>query len=117
MSEQQPIHHPDYVKIWGALVALLFVSILVSWAGFREITIATAFGVAFAKAYLVAKNFMHIHLQRSWIPYLLIVCIAFMVVLFAGVAPDVLRHRGLFWVNFSAEQATQPVLPDTTYGH
>ena len=112
MNEQQPIHHPDYVKVWGVLVVLLLVSILVSWTGFREVTIGIAFAVAFAKAYLVAKNFMHIHLQARWIPYLLIVCIAFMVVLFVGLAPDVLRHRGLFWVNFSAEQAA----PDATHG-
>ncbi len=116
MSEERPTHHPDYVKVWGMLVVLLAVSIVGSWTGIRWLTLATAFGIAFSKAYLVAKNFMHVHLEERWIPYLLIVCVAFMVILFAGVAPDVLKHRGLLWINYSAEQAVQSVPPGTTHG-
>lgn len=116
MSEQSPTHHPDYVKVWGILVVLLIVSIVGSWAGIRWLTLALAFGVAFSKAYLVAKNFMHLNVEKRWIPYLLIVCVAFMVILFAGVAPDVLRHRGLFWVNDSAERAVHSVGPSTDHG-
>jgi caa(3)-type oxidase subunit IV len=115
MREERPTHHPDYVKVWGILVLLLVVSVVGSWAGIRWLTLAMAFGVAVSKAYLVAKHFMHVHVEKRWIPYLLIVCVAFMIVLFAGVAPDVMKHRGLHWINYSAEQAGQSAPSGTTH--
>ena len=59
------------------------------------------------KAFLVAKNFMHISVEKRWVPYLLVVCIAFIVILFAGVAPDVMHHAGLHWNNDAAKQAVE----------
>jgi len=93
------VHHPNYVKIWAILVLLLFVSVLGSMSHVREVVLIAAFGIAIVKAYLVAKNFMHVNVEKRWVPYLLIVCLLFIAILFAGVAPDVMHHSGLHWIN------------------
>jgi len=75
------------------------------------VVLFAAFGVAIVKAFLVAKNFMHINVEKRWVPYLLIVCLLFVVILFAGVSPDVMKHSGLHWTNPSADQPAQPGAP------
>jgi len=105
MSTQSHIHHPNYVKIWAILVVLAVISVAGSFTGVRWLLLLMAFGIAVVKAYLVAKNFMHVTIERRFVPYLLIICLAFVAVLFAGVAPDVMKHRGLHWENQAAEQA------------
>ena len=90
-------HDGHYVRIWAALLALLVVSIVGPMFGIRVLTIITAFGIAIVKAYLVAKHFMHLNIERRWVAYILVAMLAFMVVMFGGVAPDVLRHSGHNW--------------------
>ena len=107
MSPETRIHHPDYVKIWAVLVVLLLVSVLGSMTSIRWLVLITAFGVALIKAYLVAKNFMHVTIEKRFVPYLLVTCLVFMVLLFAGVAPDVMKHSGLHWENSAAKQAVE----------
>jgi caa(3)-type oxidase subunit IV len=107
MTSESHVHHPNYVKIWAVLVALLVVSVLGSLSSTRAVVLVAAFGVAIVKAYLVAKNFMHVTVEKRWVPYLLMVMIAFVVILFAGVAPDVMRHAGLHWSNDAAKQAVE----------
>lgn len=89
--------HRNYVKIWAALCGLLVVSIVGPLIGIRLLTIITAFGIAIVKAYLVAKNFMHLDIEKRWVAYILLAMIAFMIVMFGGFAPDVLRHSGQRW--------------------
>ena len=107
MTNESHVHHPNYVKIWAILVALLIVSVLGSMSGIRSVILVAAFGVAVAKAFLVAKNFMHLNVEKRWVPYLLLVCLAFIVILFAGVAPDVMKHNGLRWSNDAAKHAVE----------
>jgi caa(3)-type oxidase subunit IV len=107
MTSESHVHHPNYVKIWAVLVALLVVSVVGSLSSMRAVVLIAAFGVALVKAYLVAKNFMHVTVEKRWVPYLLMVMIAFVVILFAGVAPDVMRHAGLHWSNDAAKQAVE----------
>jgi hypothetical protein len=38
------------------------------------------------------------------VPYLLIMCLLFIAILFAGVAPDVMKHSGLNWSKFPAKE-------------
>ena len=104
MTTDAPVHaqHPNYVKVWAILVALLIVSVLGSRTHIREVVLIAAFGVAVVKAYLVAKNFMHVTVEKRWVPYLLVMCLLFVAILFAGVAPDVMKHSGLHWANPSA---------------
>jgi len=84
---------------------LLVVSVLGSMSHTREIVLIAAFGVAVAKAFLVAKNFMHITVEKRWVPYLLGICLLFILIFFAGVSPDVMKHAGLHWTNPSANTA------------
>jgi len=107
MTSESHIHHPNYVKVWAALVVLLIVSVLGSMSHVRYVLLFAAFGVAAIKAYLVAKNFMHVTVEKRFVPYLLVLCLLFIVILFAGVAPDVMKHSGLHWNKESAKQAVE----------
>jgi len=97
MTTEAHAQHPNYVKIWAILVVLLIVSVIGSMSHIREVVLVAAFGVALVKAFLVAKNFMHVNIEKRWVPYLLIMCLLFIGILFAGVAPDVMKHSGLNW--------------------
>ena len=68
-------------------------------------TLFTAFGIAIVKAYLVAKNFMHLDIEKQWVTYILLAMLAFMVVMFAGFAPDVHEADGQNWHKLYEEPA------------
>ncbi len=91
-----------YVKIWAVLVVLLVISVVGPMLEIRVVTLITAFGIAVVKAYLVCKHFMHLNVQPRYVAYFLGVSVLFLVVLFAGVAPDVLLHEGRNWDNEAA---------------
>jgi caa(3)-type oxidase subunit IV len=101
------VHHGNYVKVWAVLVVLLIISVVGAFTGIRWLTLLLAFGIAVIKAYMVAKNFMHVNVERRWVGYLLITCLLFLAILFAGVAPDIMKHQGLHWDNYAAKQAIQ----------
>jgi caa(3)-type oxidase subunit IV len=117
MSSQTTIHHPNYVKVWAILVVLLLVSVMAPFVGLRWLTLVTAFAIAVVKASMVAKNFMHLNIEKRWVAYLLAGCLIFMLLLFSGVAPDVARHRGLQWINHSAEQSVESGMNNATAQH
>ncbi|MBW2444441.1 MAG: cytochrome C oxidase subunit IV family protein [Deltaproteobacteria bacterium] len=87
-----------YVKIWGILLVLLVISIFGPFLEIPAVTLITAFGIAFVKAYLVVKNFMHMNVQPAYVGYMLSTCLVFMLLLFAGSAPDVMKKDGDNWV-------------------
>lgn len=99
-----------YVQIWAILVVLLVVSVVGPMLGHPVLTLLTAFGIALVKAYLVAKNFMHLAVERRIVVYLLVSMVAIMGVLFAGVAPDVMKHKGFNWKNEAAEREVKRAL-------
>ena len=105
METESHVHHPNYFRVWAVLVALLVVSVAGSRSHIRGVVLIAAFGVAVIKAFLVAKNFMHVTVEKRFVPYLLVMCLLFVVILFAGVAPDVMKHSGLHWNNPSAAPA------------
>lgn len=109
--------HPSYVKIWAILCVLLIVSVVGPMLGIRILTLITAFGVAGVKAYLVAKYFLHLGEERRYIAYALAVSVAFMVLLFAGTAPDVLEHHGRNWVNDAAVREVERALKEAGGEH
>ena len=90
-------HHTNYVKIWAILVGLLVVSVLGPMLGHPVLTLITAFGIALVKAYLVAKNFMHLDVQKPIVHWALGLALVFMVLMYAGVMPDVGRDSGERW--------------------
>lgn len=87
-----------YIKIWAILVGLLVVSVVGPMTGIRVVMLLTAFGIAIVKAYLVAKNFMHVDVEKPIVHWILAIALVFMVLLYAGVAPDVGRDSGQRWV-------------------
>jgi len=89
--------HRNYVKIWGILTFLLVVSVTGPMIGIRVVTLIAAFGVALVKAYLVAKNFMHLDIEKPIVHWALGIALVFMVLLYAGVAPDVQKMTGDHW--------------------
>lgn len=101
-------HGPaHYIKIWAILLVLLIISVLGPFLGHPIVTLVTAFGIALVKAYLVAKNFMHINIEKSYIHYILVTALVFMLLFFAGVSPDVMRHEGHQWSNNAAKAAVE----------
>ncbi|MBW2712591.1 MAG: cytochrome C oxidase subunit IV family protein [Deltaproteobacteria bacterium] len=97
MSEAAHVHHPNYIKIWGILIFLLFLSVLGPEIGIKWVTLVAAFGIAVVKAYIVAKNFMHLNVEKRYIVYLFLTALAFMALFFFGVAPDVMKGSGTNW--------------------
>jgi len=89
--------HPNYFAIYGILLALFAMSVLGPLFGVWWLTLITAFGVAVVKATMVAAYFMHLNVERRYIWYVLLIMLGFMLVLFAGVAPDVLARGGQNW--------------------
>lgn len=110
--------HPDshYVKIWGILCVLLVVSVLGPEAGNLILTLITAFGIAFVKAWMVMKYFMHLDVEKPIVHYILITCLVFMVLFFAGVAPDVMEHDGDSWENLAAKSVVEAGLAEMEAG-
>lgn len=90
-------HHRNYVKIWAILVVLLIVSVVGPMTGIRVVMLVTAFGIALVKAYIVAKNFMHLDVEKPIVHWALGLALVFMVLLYAGVAPDVQKSDGQHW--------------------
>src|SRR5262245_42322228 len=89
--------HPNYVKIWAILLGLLVVSVVGPFVGIKAVTLITAFGIAVVKAYLVVTNFMHINVEKRYIVYMVTTCLIFMLLFFAGSAPDVMKPAGANW--------------------
>jgi len=99
-------HHPNYKKIYVTLLVLLVISVAGPFVGIKWITLIAAFGVAVVKADLVIQNFMHLKWERRIVKFALASSLLLMFLLFAGVAPDVMRHTGHNWVNDAALAAT-----------
>ena len=113
MSEEHE-HHPNYTKIYVILLVLLVISIAGPMLEIRVVTLITAFGIAVVKAYLVAKNFMHIDIARKYVTYLITTCLVFMLLFFAGSAPDVMKADGRNWVKPSWQDGG--FVPDHPHG-
>lgn len=122
MAHSNEHHHDDshspqhYVKIYGILIVLLVISIAgpevapaFGSAGLY-VMLFTAFGIAFVKAWLVIKHFMHLTIEKSWVGYTLITCLVLMVLFLAGTSPDVYKHEGTNWENHAAKDEIQRVL-------
>jgi len=99
MSDHAEEHGDShYIKIYFVLLALLVVSFVGPEAGIQWLTLFTAFGIAVVKAYLVAVHFMHINMTPRYVIYTVVTCLIFMLLFFAGAAPDVMKDSGTNWV-------------------
>jgi caa(3)-type oxidase subunit IV len=100
-------HEAHYKKIYFILLVLLVISFFGPWLGIRWLTLVTAFGIAVYKAWLVAKHFMHLTVQPRYVIYMLSTVLVFMLLFYAGTAPDVMEHEGAHWVKIDPD-AGQP---------
>jgi caa(3)-type oxidase subunit IV len=118
-------HHGNYVRVWAILLALLVVSVagplVAQFIEHRHtallLTLATAFGIAVVKAYMVAKNFMHINFTQRFVSYLVMTMLVFMLLFFAGASPDVMKVEGQNWVKPAWIEANEQVLQQGQAGH
>ncbi len=90
-------HHPNYIRVWAILVVLLCVSVAGPFIGIPVVTLITAFGIAVIKAYLVAKNFMHLNIEKRLAVYMLTTGLVLVFLFYAGTAPDVMKNDGWQW--------------------
>jgi len=97
-------HQQHYIKIYVVLLVLFLISVAGPEIGIQWVTLVTAFGIAFVKAYLVIVHFMHINVEKKYITYLMATSLLFMGLFWAGVAPDVMRHEGQNWTNDGAKK-------------
>ena len=97
MSEHEQHGTSYYVKTWALLLVLLIVSVIGPEFGIKAVTLFTAFGIAIVKAYLVAVRFMHINLTPRFVIYAVTTTLVFMLLFFAGTAPDVMKSQGTNW--------------------
>lgn len=98
-----------YIKIWAILTVLLFVSISGPLVGIRLITLLTAFGIAIVKAVMVAREFMHLKIEKRLVSYILLTMLLLMAIFFYGVAPDVMTGHGQNWLRLPIHE-TQPMV-------
>ena len=106
-GERHGAHHPNYKKIYFTLLGLLAISVVGPFFGIVWVTLITAFGIALVKATLVVQNFMHLRWEKRIMKWMLATSLMLMLLLFAGVAPDVMKHEGSRWVNNAALAATE----------
>src|SRR4051812_7190606 len=104
--------HPSYVKIWAILLGLLIVSVAGPFLGIRVVTLITAFGIAIVKAYIVARYFMHINIEKKYVAYLVGTMIVLMVLMVGAVSPDVMHHEGANWHNQAAADTVKKGLAE-----
>ena len=100
MSEDEhDLDHGEafYIKTWAILCVLLVVSVAGPFLEIWWVTLFTAFGIACVKAYMVITRFMHIKAEPPFVSYLVITALVFMLLFFAGTAPDVMKHEGSNW--------------------
>jgi caa(3)-type oxidase subunit IV len=109
--------HRNYVKIWAVLVGLLVVSVVGPMFGIPLLTLITAFGIALVKAYIVAKNFMHLDVEKPIVHWVLAVALVLMVLMFAGVSPDVMKDDGQRWKKDAGFHPVESAGHDTGGGH
>ncbi len=99
MSDDHAAHGDShYVKIWAYLLVFLIISFVGPMLEIQWLTLVTAFGIAGIKAYLVVVNFMHINAAPRFVTYAVTTTLVFMLLFFAGAAPDVMQSSGTNWV-------------------
>jgi caa(3)-type oxidase subunit IV len=113
-------HHVNYFAIYVALVVLFLISVagpeVGRITGLPWITLITAFGIALVKANLVIDNFMHLKWEKRLMKWLLTTSVLLMVLMVAGISPDVLNHEGNNWENLAAKEATARGLGGDDHG-
>lgn len=113
-AHDEAAHIRMYTRVYITLLVLFLVSVtgpvIGGLVGSKALVLITAFGIAVVKAYLVCAHFMHLNIEKRYIGYLLFTTVVFMLLFYAGVAPDVMEHHGRNWENVAAKNEVERAL-------
>jgi caa(3)-type oxidase subunit IV len=113
-------HHVNYFGIYITLIILFLISVAGPEVGDRFglhwLTLVTAFGIAVVKANLVINNFMHLRWEKKLMKWMLATSVILMLLMVAGISPDVLNHEGRNWQNLAAQAAVERGLGGDDHG-
>ncbi len=85
--------HPNYTAVWMWLLALFGVGLGASLVpGARAVGLVVIFATAFAKALLVALNFMHLRFESGLIYAIALIPLVFAAILAVALFPDFVWH-------------------------
>ena len=96
-SEPMPHHHVNYFLIFGCLLVLTAVTVGAAFIHFGNelITVGIALLIAFVKATLVARFFMHLKFEGKLIYLILFAPLALCVILVVALIPDIGHGRSV----------------------
>jgi len=126
-QDEHSIEH--YWKIYKWLVVLFLISFIgpfiaeymptEGFAGTLRVifVLFVAFFIAVVKAWLVAKNFMHVKMEKRFMHYGLITALVFMLMFVAAASPDVMNHEGSNWRNVAASSWVEARLAEGPGDH
>lgn len=83
-----------YVKIWIWLLLAMGLSIFFANVGHALLATGLIFVIAIIKALLVAAYYMRLKWEPRYVAYILMVAIGCLVILFAGLVPDIVYVYG-----------------------
>lgn len=86
------VHERHYLIIWLWLVALVGISVAAASVLPKVQALALIFSSAIVKAFLVARNYMHLKNERPIYYAIVLVPLAFVVIFLFGLFPDFVYH-------------------------
>jgi len=88
-------HTRWYIAIWATLLAFLVLSLAFSRLPNVYVMNGIVFAIAFVKAIIVMRYFMHLKMEPWLITILMLAAVGTLLLLLIGVAPDVTFHAGV----------------------
>lgn len=89
-AEKPEYHgHPNYYKIWGALVIIFLMSLGIGAMGNTKLAVAAIFAIAIVKALLVLGYFMHLKWEPKFVWWIFAFGALCVFTFYFGVLPDV----------------------------
>ncbi len=85
-------HSRHYLAIWYWLMALVVVSVAAASFLPKRQALVLIFTVALIKAFLVARNYMHLKNERAIIYAMALVPLTFIIIFLLGLFPDFVQH-------------------------
>ena len=85
---------PNYIAIFGILVAAFVASVFLDYMSSSPVTVTLIFVIAAVKAYLVVMNFMHLKAEPTFLKWMVISLILVLVVMYIGMVVDIVYVFG-----------------------
>lgn len=85
-------HSRHYLIIWCWLLALVIFAVAAASMLPKVQAMALIFSIAIIKAFLVARNYMHLKNEKALIYAIALVPLAFIIIFLLGLFPDFVYH-------------------------